>query len=140
MLTKYSKLLLLFLLSLIALASPLAQTGGKTGAAAVTPQLGELREKGSEALFNLDYDTARQWFKEMTQAYPDDPTGPEMLATTLWLDRLNQARRLQAAIYSTQSSRTFAISRASQRNWQRLSCSATLAIRRRCMCWEQPNL
>ena len=39
----------------------------------------------------------------MVRLYPDDPTGPHMLATTLWLDTLNQARRLQAAIYSTQS-------------------------------------
>jgi tetratricopeptide (TPR) repeat protein len=102
-LTRYSKLLLLFLLSLVALASTLAQTGSKTGTAAVTPQLSDLQAKGSEALFNLDYDIARQSFKEMTQLYPNDPTGPEMLATTLWLDRLNQARRLQTAIYSTQS-------------------------------------
>ena len=39
----------------------------------------------------------------MGRLYPDDPTGPQMLATTLWLETLNQARRLQAAIYSTQS-------------------------------------
>jgi hypothetical protein len=102
MLTKYSTLLLLVLVSLVAHASSLAQTGSKTGTAA-TPQLVELQAKGSEALFNLDYDVARQRFREMTQLYPDDPSGPEMLATTLWLDELNQARRLQAAIYSTQS-------------------------------------
>ena len=39
----------------------------------------------------------------MGRLYPDDPTGPEMLATTLWLETLNEARRLQSAIYSTQS-------------------------------------
>ena len=102
MLTKYSTLLLLVLISLVAHANFLAQTGSKTGTAA-SPRLGELQEKGSEALFNLDYDVARERFKEITQLYPDDPSGPEMLATTLWLDRLNQARRLQTAIYSTQS-------------------------------------
>jgi len=102
--TKYSTLLLLFLLSLVASAGALAQSGDrKTGAAAVTPRLEDLQEKGSEALFNLDYDTARQRFKEMARLYPDDPTGPQMLATTLWLETLNQERRLQAAIYSTQS-------------------------------------
>ncbi len=100
--TKYSTLILLFLLSLVALANALAQSGGvKTETAAVS--LEELRKKGSEALFNLEYDAARQEFKEMARLYPDDPTGPEMLATTLWLETLNQARRLQAAIYSTQS-------------------------------------
>ena len=104
MLTKYSKLLPLFLLFLVASASVLAQSGdGKTGTAAVSPRLEELQKKGSEALFNLEYDAARQKFKEMARLYPDDPTGPYMLATTLWLETLNQARRLQAAIYSTQS-------------------------------------
>src|SRR5260370_15227879 len=100
--TKYSTLILLFLLSLVALANALAQSGGvKTETAAVS--LEELRKKGSEALFNLEYDAARQEFKAMARLYPDDPTGPEMLATTLWLETLNQARRFQAAIYSTQS-------------------------------------
>jgi tetratricopeptide (TPR) repeat protein len=104
MLTKYSLLPLLFLLSMITFVSAPAQSGnGKTGTSAVTPRLEELQEKGSEALFNLEYEVARQRFKEMARLYPDDPTGPHMLATTLWLETLNQARRLQAAIYSTQS-------------------------------------
>jgi tetratricopeptide (TPR) repeat protein len=102
--TKYSTLLLLFLLFLVAPASVLAQSGeSKTRTAAVSPRLEELRKKGSEALFNLEYDAARQKFTEMTGSFPDDPTGPQMLATTLWLETLNQARRLQAAIYSNQS-------------------------------------
>lgn len=101
---KYSTLLLLFLLPLVGLANAIAQSGDvKNGMVADTPRLEELHEKGSEALFNLDYDDARQKFKEMSRLYPDDPTGPQMLATTLWLETLNQARRLQAAIYSTQS-------------------------------------
>lgn len=101
---KYSTLLILLLLSVVAFVGALAQSrDGKTGAAAVSPRLEELQKKGSEALFNLDYDIARQRFKEMARLYPDDPTGPQMLATTLWLETLNQARRLQAAIYSTQS-------------------------------------
>jgi hypothetical protein len=102
--TKYSTSLLLFLLSLVALVNAPAQSGsGKTGTATVTPRLEDLHAKGSEALFNLDYEAARQKFKEMARLYPDDPSGPQMLATTLWLETLNQARRLQAAIYSTQS-------------------------------------
>jgi tetratricopeptide (TPR) repeat protein len=104
MLTKYSKLRLLFLLSMSVFVSAYAQSGSsRTGTAAVTPRLEELQEKGYEALFNLDYEVARQRFKEMVRLYPDDPTGPHMLATTLWLETLNKARRLQAAIYSTQS-------------------------------------
>ena len=102
--TKYSTFLLLFLLSVVGCAGALAQAGDdKKGTGAVSPRLEELQEQGSEALFNLDYDVARQKFKEMTQLYPDDPTGAEMLATTVWLETLNRARRLQAAIYSTQS-------------------------------------
>ncbi len=101
---KYSILLLLFLLSAFPFVSaPAQRIDDKKGTTAVTPRLEELQEKGYEALFNLDYEVARQRFKEMARLYPDDPTGPHMLATTLWLETLNQARRLQAAIYSTQS-------------------------------------
>jgi tetratricopeptide (TPR) repeat protein len=101
---KYSTLIFLLLLSSFPFVSALAQSGGdKKRTQAVSPPLELLQEQGSEAIFNLDYDVARQRFKEMARLYPDDPTGPEMLATTLWLETLNQARRLQSAIYSTQS-------------------------------------
>jgi tetratricopeptide (TPR) repeat protein len=101
---KYSTLVFLFLLSSFPFVSALAQSGDdKKGTPAVSPRLELLQEQGSEAIFNLDYDVARQRFKEIGRLYPDDPTGPEMLATTLWLETLNQARRLQSAIYSTQS-------------------------------------
>jgi len=101
---KYSTLIFLFLLSSFPFVSALAQSGDdKKGTPAVSPRLELLQEQGSEAIFNLDYDVARQRFKEMGRLYPDDPTGPEMLATTLWLETLNEARRLQSAIYSTQS-------------------------------------
>lgn len=73
----------------------------QTGTAPIS--LEELQRKGSEDLFNLEYDAARQTFTEMARQYPDDPIGPEMLATTIWLEALNKARRLQAALYSTQS-------------------------------------
>lgn len=102
MYSKRATFLLLFLLLPTLSGSALAQSGnGKTSTPA-TARLEELRAKGSEALFNLDYDSARQTFKEMARLFPDDPTGSQMLASTLWLETLNQARRLQAAIYSTQ--------------------------------------
>ena len=75
---------------------------GKTSPSAPV-RLEDLRAKGSQALFNLDYDSARQTFKEMAHLFPDDPTGPQMLASTLWLETLNQSRLLQAAIYSSSS-------------------------------------
>jgi hypothetical protein len=93
----------LFLIPLIASGAQAQLREDKTATAA-TPRLEELRAKGSEALFNLDYEGARQTFKEAARLFPDDPTGPQMLATTLWLETLNKSRLLQAAIYSTQSS------------------------------------
>ena len=66
-------------------------------------QTDELREKGSKALFNLDYDTARQIFKELARLSPRDPIGPQMQAVTIWLQVLNNSRVRQGAIYSTQS-------------------------------------
>jgi hypothetical protein len=101
---KYSTLVLLLLLSLAGLVNAIAQSrDARHGIAPETRRLEELHEKGAEALLNLDYNDARHTFKEMSRLYPDDPTGPQMLATTLWLETLNQTRRLQAAIYSTQS-------------------------------------
>ncbi|MGH9966941.1 MAG: hypothetical protein ACREBG_03775 [Pyrinomonadaceae bacterium] len=97
-------LLLLLLLSLVALSSTHAQVrNGGRPTTKTTPRLEELRAQGSEALYNLDYDVARQRFTELNRLYPEDPIGPQLLATTLWLEELNRARRLQAAIYSTQS-------------------------------------
>ena len=58
-----------------------------------------LRIGGSEALFNLDYETARKNFKEMAQAFPSYPAGPQFLADTLWAETLYQTRRLQSSLY-----------------------------------------
>jgi tetratricopeptide (TPR) repeat protein len=77
---------------------------GQTDPARRVPaRLDELHESGAEALLNLDYDKARQTFKETALLFPDDPMGPEMLAWTLWLESLNKVRLRQAAIYSSQS-------------------------------------
>src|ERR1043166_7925066 len=59
----------------------------------------KLRIAGSEALFNLDYETARKNFKEMTVAFPSYPAGPQFLADTLWAETLYQTRRLQSSLY-----------------------------------------
>ncbi|HKP35947.1 MAG TPA: hypothetical protein VJT71_03745 [Pyrinomonadaceae bacterium] len=63
-----------------------------------------LRIAGSEALYNLDYDTARKHFKEMAVAFPNYPAGPQFLADTLLLETLYQWRRLQASLYESDSS------------------------------------
>src|SRR3989442_13215270 len=97
-----STLLLLFLL-LFASTYAHAQPGDSKTSASATSQLDDLRAKGSDALFNLEYEAARQTFKEMARRFPDDPIGPHMLAWTLWLETLNQSRLRQGAIYSSQS-------------------------------------
>jgi len=99
---KCSRFLLLFLL-LSAPAYAFAQSAGPRANVTAAPRLEELRAKGSEALFNLDYEAARQIFKEMAHLFPDDPVGPQMLAWTLWLETLNKSRLQQGAIYSSQS-------------------------------------
>jgi tetratricopeptide (TPR) repeat protein len=58
-----------------------------------------LRVTGSEALFNLDYETARKSFKEMALAFPNYPGGPQFLADSLWIETLYQTRRLQSSLY-----------------------------------------
>jgi tetratricopeptide (TPR) repeat protein len=58
-----------------------------------------LRIAGSEALFNLDYDTARKSFKEMAEAFPNYPAGSQFLADSLWIETLYQTRRLQSSLY-----------------------------------------
>src|SRR5213593_4524812 len=60
-----------------------------------------LRIAGSEALFNLDYETARKNFKEMAVAFPNYPAGPQFLADTLWTETLYQTRRLQSSLYGS---------------------------------------
>jgi tetratricopeptide (TPR) repeat protein len=58
-----------------------------------------LRIVGSEALFNLDYETARKSFKEMAVSFPKYPAGPQFLADSLWIETLYQTRRLQSSLY-----------------------------------------
>ena len=99
---RLSTFLLLFLL-LSAPAYAPAQSASPKANVSATPRLEELRAKGSEALFNLDYEAARQTFKEIAHLFPDDPVGPQMLAWTLWLETLNKSRLQQGAIYSSQS-------------------------------------
>jgi hypothetical protein len=93
--------LLVFLLCWFTYA--LAQSEGSQTSRPTTPRLEELRAQGSEAVFNLDYDAARQDFKEIAHLFPNDPIGPQMLAWTLWLESLNASRLAEATIYSSQS-------------------------------------
>ena len=62
-----------------------------------------LRVEGFDALYNLDYEGARRRFKELSRLYPDHPAGAQFLAATLWVQTLNESRRLQASLYNTEA-------------------------------------
>src|ERR1051325_4721099 len=94
-------------MELLVLAAMLALPAVSDCQPAATPWLTDierakfekLRIAGSEALFNLDYETARKNFKEMAVAFPNYPAGPQFLADTLWAETLYQTRRLQSSLY-----------------------------------------
>ncbi|MDT5269856.1 MAG: hypothetical protein QOH49_2042 [Acidobacteriota bacterium] len=61
-----------------------------------------LRAEGFDALYNLDYESARRRFREIATVYPTHPAGYELLAASLWLKTLNESRRLQASLYNNE--------------------------------------
>src|SRR2546423_1673334 len=100
-----------FLFVLIACSLCYAQQQAQSdGAPPTTPpqstnnaRLDELHAKGSEALYNLDYDEARRIFTQMQTEFPDSPAGPQSLAVSLWVQTLNESRRLQSSLYNSKS-------------------------------------
>ncbi|HEX6044919.1 MAG TPA: hypothetical protein VFZ22_10555 [Pyrinomonadaceae bacterium] len=66
-------------------------------------RLDKLRGDGYEALYNLDYEGARKRFREMIQIAPDDPSGPQCMAASLWVEQLNESWELKATLYSTKA-------------------------------------
>jgi len=64
------------------------------------PQLDTLRAEGYEALYNLDYEGARRRFQKIVELAPEDPAGAQCLATSLWLQQLNESYRLKGTLYS----------------------------------------
>lgn len=87
--------------SCVAFGQTAATNAGPAGAEG--SRLDELRARGYEALYNLDYEDARRIFRVMSEAFPDHPAGPQCLAAALWLEELNRARHLQASLYSAES-------------------------------------
>jgi hypothetical protein len=63
----------------------------------------QLRNNGFEALYNLDYKTARIHFSDIVRLFPQHPAGSQYLASTLLLETLYKSRRLQASLYSSKS-------------------------------------
>jgi tetratricopeptide (TPR) repeat protein len=66
-------------------------------------QLDTLRAEGYEALYNLDYEGARRRFQKMVELAPQDPAGAQCLASSLWLQQLNDSYQLKATLYSGDS-------------------------------------
>jgi hypothetical protein len=63
-------------------------------------QLDTLRAEGYEALYNLDYEGARRRFQKMVELAPEDPAGSQCVATSLWLQQLNESYRLKGTLYT----------------------------------------
>ena len=63
-----------------------------------------LRREGNEALYNMDYATARAKFEEIKKRAPHHPAGDLYVATVIWLEHLNKSRRLQTSLYKDESS------------------------------------
>jgi hypothetical protein len=63
-------------------------------------RLDSLRTEGYEALFNLEYETARNRFKQMMDLAPDHPAGAQCYASSLWIQQLNEAWKLKSTLYN----------------------------------------
>ena len=66
-------------------------------------RLDKLRAEGYEALYNLDYEGARKRFREMIQLAPDNPSGSQCFASSLWVQQLNESWELKSTLYSTKA-------------------------------------
>ncbi|HEV7843324.1 MAG TPA: hypothetical protein VGO69_06485, partial [Pyrinomonadaceae bacterium] len=94
------KSVLLVLLFVFGIAQ--AQQAIKSGMSdADRARFDDLRVKGFDALYNLDYEAARNAFKEIERLFPDHPAGPQFQAALLWSKTLNESRRLKSSLYGS---------------------------------------
>lgn len=91
--------LLLFLLVGVSSAQQQALRNGMSDADRA--RLDELRMKGFEALYNLDYEAARAAFKEIERLFPEHPAGAQFQAALIWSRTLNESRRLNSSLYDS---------------------------------------
>ncbi|MFL6277083.1 MAG: tetratricopeptide repeat protein [Blastocatellia bacterium] len=92
-------LISLLLLASAGTAQPTASATAKPTAANVA-EFDRVRQEGNDALYNMDYTTARERYMQMTRIAPDHPAGYVYLANNLWLELLNQSRRLTTSTYT----------------------------------------
>jgi len=84
--------------------------------AALPQDVVELRREGNEALYNMDYATARAKFEEIRKRISQHPAGDLYIATVIWLEHLNKSRRLQTSLYQNESSFYAGADKASEDN------------------------
>jgi hypothetical protein len=75
----------------------------KTASHPAEAEFDRARNEGNDALYNLDYTTARDRYVRMTKLVPDHPAGYVYLANNLWLETLNASRRLSTSVYTSGS-------------------------------------
>lgn len=75
-----------------------AQVSREASIIAGDKRFSDLRKRGFDRLYNLDYAAARTAFRELDNAYPNHPAGAQFLAATLFLETLNRSRRLQSSL------------------------------------------
>lgn len=75
-------------------------TVASTNGAGELSEFDRLRTEGFDAVYNIDYKTARERFSQMTKIAPDNPAGYVYLANNLWLETLFQSRRLTTSVYT----------------------------------------
>jgi hypothetical protein len=80
------------------------ETAAAASSAALSPEVIRLRREGNEALYNMDYATARAKFEEIKKRSPHHPAGDLYIATVIWIEHLNKSRRLQTNLYRDESS------------------------------------
>jgi tetratricopeptide (TPR) repeat protein len=64
----------------------------------------ELRTEANQAIYNIDYETARAKNEEIRKRIPHHPAGDLYLATVIWLEQLYRSHRMHTSIYRKQSS------------------------------------
>jgi hypothetical protein len=105
--------LLLLCATSYGLGQPVTATNASNGAASASaavspatlpPEIRELRNAGTAALFNIDYATARANFEEIRKRLPHHPAGDLYLGIATWLEHLYRNRRLQTSLYNSESS------------------------------------
>lgn len=85
-------------------SAAIASNGAPAVSSALSAEVVELRRAGNAAIYNLEYDKAREKFDEIKKLIPQHPAGDIYLAMLIWLEHLNKSRRLQTGLYSSNSS------------------------------------